>query len=79
VLDVDAAALGDRPRVTATPTSPALYVLDPFVLFRQAVGVAIVLGTTARLPGGPCPSLTAVGVGYPTGDLGRSSRCERAT
>lgn len=50
------------------PGSPALYVLDPLFLFDTAVGIAALLRTGARLTGGPFPSLSVVGVGYPTDD-----------
>ena len=66
-------AVGDRLRVTVspgTPGSPALYVLDPILLFDLAVGVATLLRSAAQFTGGPFPNLTVVGVGYPTDDPG---------
>jgi predicted alpha/beta superfamily hydrolase len=71
VFDIDSAAIGDRLRVTVmpgAPGSPALYVLDPFVLFDLAVGVEVLMRTTAGMMGGAFPGLTVVGIGYPTED-----------
>jgi predicted alpha/beta superfamily hydrolase len=71
VFDIDSAAIRDTLRVTVmpgAPGSPALYVLDPFVLFDLAVGVEVLLRTTAGMMGGAFPGLTIVGVGYPTED-----------
>lgn len=73
VFEIDSAAVGDRLRVTVSPGprgSPALYVLDPTFFFELAVGVVNLLRNAALLTGGPFPSVTVVGVGYPTDDPG---------
>lgn len=71
-FEVDSELTAQRLTVTVMPGkpgSPALYVLDPLFLFDVAVGVAGLLQTGARLTGGGSfPSLTIVGVGYPTDD-----------
>lgn len=68
-FEVDSELTAQRLRVTVMPGkpgSPALYVLDPLFLFDAAVGLAGLLRTGALLAGGSFPSLTIVGVGYPT-------------
>jgi predicted alpha/beta superfamily hydrolase len=73
VFDVDSTAIGDQLRVTVSPGdpgAPVLYVLDPILLFDLVVAIATMLRTAARFTGGPFPSLTVVGIGYPTDDPG---------
>src|SRR5215210_4438486 len=73
IFELASRTVGDRLRVTVSPGdpgAPALYVLDPILLFDLAVGVETLLRTAARFTGGPFPSLTVVGVGYATDDPG---------
>jgi len=70
-FDVDSERTSQRLRITVAPGepgSPPLYVLDPVFLFDVAVGVVALLRNGARLTGGPFPSVTTVGIGYPTDD-----------
>ncbi len=73
VFDIDSKAVEGQLRITVAPgepSSPALYVLDPFFLFDLAVGVARWLRNAALITGGPFPTITVIGVGYPSEDPG---------
>ncbi len=72
-LNISSHLVGDEFRVTVItgdPGAPALYVLDPIFLFDLAVGAASLLQTAARLTGGHFPTLTIVGIGYPSDEPG---------
>lgn len=71
-FDIDSMLTGQRLRITVAagePGAPVVYVLDPLFLFDIAVGAAGLLRTGSRLTGGAFPSLTIVGVRYPTADV----------